>query len=113
MEDWDKLLAAFGLKLVNVIVGAVASFVALNFWRGLESRRERWSTFLGGWALAAWGAAPLRDGLDLKPALEVGLVLTLGLFGMAAAAEVIKLIRDTDWKGLVSRRIGGGDGGEK
>lgn len=101
MEDLDKMLAAFGLKLINAVVGAAASFVALNFWSGLESRKERWSTFAGGWVLAAWGGTPLREWLEMKPSLEVGVVLVLGLFGMALAAELIKLIRNTDWKGLL------------
>lgn len=101
MEDIDKFLAAFGLKLVNAIVGAAASFAALNFWQGLHTRKERWSTFIGGWIVAAWGAAPLREWLELKPSLEVGVVLVLGLFGMALAAEAVKIIRDTDWRGLV------------
>lgn len=105
MEDFDKLLAAFGLKLVNCVVGAAGSFAALNFWRGLETRKERWSTFAGGWVLAAWGGAPLREWLEMKPSLEVGVVLVLGLFGMALAAEIVKIIRDTDWKDLVKSII--------
>lgn len=105
MEDLDKMLAAFGLKLANCVVGAAASFVALNFWRGLETRKERWSTFAGGWVVAAWGGSPLREWLEMKPSLEVGVVLVLGLFGMALAAELVKLIRDTDWKGLLNAII--------
>jgi hypothetical protein len=105
MEDWDKVLAAFGLKLVNIVIGAVASFVALNFWKGLDTRRERWMTFVGGWMLAAWGAQPLREWAEVKPSVEVFIVMLLGLFGMALAAEVVKIIRDTDWRGLVGKLV--------
>lgn len=101
MEDIDKgVLAALGLKLVNAVVAAFASFSALRFFDNL-SRRDRWMTFTGGWALAAWGAAPLASYLEVKPAVEVGLVLVLGLFGMALVSEVIKAVRSIDWRGLI------------
>lgn len=105
MEGWiDQIttaLAALGLKLINVVVGAISAFVALNFWKGLESRRDRWITFGGGWMLAAWGAGPLREFVEAKPSLEVLIVMLMGLFGMALAAEIIKVIRETDWRGMV------------
>lgn len=101
MEEWDKVLAALGLKLVNLIAGAGTSFVAMQLWVGLNTRKERWATFLGGWMLAAWGGQPLREWLDLRPSMEVGVVLLLGLFGMALAAEVVKLVRDTPWRELL------------
>lgn len=110
MDGWVKeavdgaqaLLGALGLKFINVVVGACSSFAGLNFWKGLETRKERWATFLSGWGIAAWGAEPLREYLELKAGVEVGLVILLGLFGMAVGAELVKLIRDTDWKGLVA-----------
>lgn len=110
MDSWWKdvvdgaqtALGALGLKFINVVVGACSSFAGLNFWKGLETRKERWTTFLSGWAIAAWGAAPLREYLELKPGVEVGVVILLGLFGMAAGAEVVKVIRDTPWKELVT-----------
>jgi hypothetical protein len=77
----------------------VASFVALRFFEGLGVW-EKWTTFLGGWALAAWGGPPLAAYLELKPSIEIGIVLLMGLFGMAIAAEAVRLIRDTDWRGL-------------
>lgn len=105
MEAWlDQIttaLAALGLKLINVVVGAISAFVGLTFWKGLESARDRWITFLGGWTLAAWGAEPLREFVEGKKSLEVLIVILLGLFGMALAAEIIKVIRETDWRGLV------------
>lgn len=109
MEDIDKVLLAFGLKLVNTVAAAIVSFASLRFFDQLN-RWEKWSTFAGGWALAAWGAAPLREYLDLKPAVEIGFVLILGLFGMAIASEAIKLIRDFDWKGLITRFLPKGKG---
>lgn len=113
MEDVDKWLAAVGLKLVNVVIAAASSFAALNFWKGLERRSERWSTAFGGWAIAAWGAEPLSVWLDLKPATEKGLVILLGLFGMAVAAEVYKLIRTADWATITRFFRGGKNGGDK
>lgn len=105
--DVDGSLGGLGLTAKNLLVGAVASFVGLRFFEG-ASRWERWSTFLGGWALAAWGGPPLAAYLELKPSTEVGIVLLLGLFGMAVAAELIKLIRGIDWRTLLSRKAGGG-----
>lgn len=101
MEEIDKWLGVFGLKLVNAMAAAVVSFAALRFFEGLTTR-DKWMTFMGGWAAAAWGSPALREYLELKPGVEVGFVLVIGLFGMALAAEIVKLVRDTDWKGLVA-----------
>lgn len=111
LDDADKWLALLGLKLVNTVVGAVLSFASLRFFDGL-SRRDRWMTFVGGWAAAAWGAAPLREFFELRPGVEIGLVILLATFGMALASEAIRFIRTTDWSGLLSifRRGGGGQG---
>lgn len=98
--EQDGALGALGLTLKNVAAGAVASFVALRFFEGLGVW-EKWTTFLGGWALAAWGGPPLTAYLELKASIEIGIVLLMGLFGMAIAAEAVRLIRDTDWRGLV------------
>lgn len=112
MDDIDKVLAAFGLKLVNSVVAAVCSFASLRFFDGLNSR-DRWMTAIGGWAIAAWGAGPLREYFDLKPGVEVGLVILLAMFGMAAAAELIKLLRDAPWKEFIPwlRNKKNGNGG--
>jgi hypothetical protein len=114
MSDWNEILAALGLKMVNVVVAAGAAFVAMQLWKGLETKKERWATFGGGWMVAAWGGPPLTEYMELKASMEVGMVLLLGLFGMALAAEVWKFLRDTDWKGFagslieaIKRRIGG------
>lgn len=96
----DGWLAPLGLKLANVAAGAVASFASLRFFEGI-STGQKWSTFVGGWAVAAWGGPPVATYLELSPKTEVGIVLLLGLFGMAAAAETIKVIRDTNWKGII------------
>lgn len=119
LGDLEGSLAVVGLTLKNVAIGAVASFVALRFFDGLGAR-EKWVTFIGGWAMAAWGGPPLTAYLELKASIEVGVVLVLGLFGMAIAAELIKLVRDTDWRGLFTalvntllRRGGGGSGGQQ
>ena len=93
MEDLDKVLATLGLKLVNVIVGAASSFATLRFFDGLTVG-AKWSTFVGGWALAAWGAPPLRDFMEAPAKIELLYVMLIGLFGMAAIAEVFKFIKD-------------------
>lgn len=96
----DEWLGALGLTLKNSAAGAVASFAALRFFEGLGVW-EKWTTFIGGWALAAWGGPPVAAYLELKASIEIGIVLLMGLFGMAAAAEAMRLIRETDWKKLV------------
>lgn len=112
MDNIDGgILAALGLKLVNLLVACVTSFVSLRFFDGLNTR-DRWITFVGGVAIAAWGAAPLREYFELKPGVEVGIVVLLGLFGMSIASEVVKLVRDTDWIALIRNLRGGGGGGD-
>lgn len=99
MEDVDKAFALFGLKFVNSVAAAFMSFASLRFWDNL-STFDKWSTAIGGWALAAWGAAPLRVYFQLAEGVEIGLVLLIAFFGIAAGGEGIKLLRTTDWKGL-------------
>jgi len=104
------VLAALGLKLATIVSGAVGSFISLRFFDGLTTA-QKWTTFIGGWGLAAYLAAPLTAYFELRPALETGISLAVGLFGMSIAAAVIKVIRDTDWGGLVTailNRKGGG-----
>lgn len=105
------ILAALGLKLATILSGAFGSFVSLRFFDGLTTA-QKWTTFVGGWGLAAYLAAPLTAFFELRPALETGISLAVGLFGMSIAAAVIKVIRDTDWSGLLksffNRKSGGG-----
>ena len=111
--DWlDAFFTATGLKIKTVIAGAMGAFISLRFFDNLRTW-ERWTTFLGGWALASWWAEGVAYFLELKlPALESGIALGLGLFGMALTAAVMKLIKETDWAGIVktilSFRFGGG-----
>lgn len=99
MEDVDKVFALFGLKFVNSIAAAFVSFASLRFWDNLTTF-DKWSTALGGWALAVWGAPPLRAYFQLAEGVEIGLVLLIAFFGIAAGGEGIKLLRTADWKGL-------------
>lgn len=99
MNDPEGFLAVLGLKLVNVVVGAVSSFTALRFFDGL-TLLDKWTTFIGGWAVSAWGASPLADYMGLGPKVEIGLVLMLGLFGMAIAAEFIRVVRSLTWESI-------------
>jgi len=100
LDPGDGLLASLGLKLVNLIVGAIGSFVSLRFFDGL-STLNKWTTFVGGWSLAAWGGEPLTAVLGLTDKAVLLFVLLLSFFGMALVAEVIKLIKCTDWGGLL------------
>lgn len=100
VDATDGLMATLGLKLVNVIVAAVVSFVSLRFFDELKTA-DKWSTFIGGWAVAVWGADPLADFFGLPEKIAIGLVILLALFGMAFAAEVIKIIRTTEWGLLI------------
>ncbi len=111
VESIDGALGALGLSLKNLIAGAVTSFVSLRFLEGEKqpdgsirpvSRLQKWTTFLGGWAMAAWGGPPLNAYLELKAGIEIGVVLVLGLFGMAVAAEVIRFIKDKGWQGVIA-----------
>lgn len=121
VESLDGWLGALGLSLKNLLAGAVTSFVSLRFFDGDKQPDgtlrpmgwlQKWTTFVGGWALAAYGGPPLNAWLELKPGIEIGVVLVLGLFGMAAAAEVMKFIRETDWKGILGALLRKKTGGE-
>jgi len=112
MEWLEAFLAAAGLKFKVVIAGAMGAFISLRFFDDLKTW-ERWTTFVGGWAIASWGSEGAAYFLQVRqPTLESGIALTLGLFGMAVAAAVMKLIKDTDWSGMLkaiaSFKIGGG-----
>lgn len=98
--ELESMLGALGLTIKNLIVGAFFSFVGLKFWNGLGVW-ERWTTFLGGWGIAAWGGPPLRVLLELRPEVELLVVMLLALFGIAISAEVVRLIRETDWRGML------------
>lgn len=106
MMGLDDLAAAVGVKFSTVIAGAVGSFISLRFFDGLRTF-ERWTTFAGGWGLAIYGAGPITAYLELKPGMEQGVSLLVGLFGMSIAAAVINTIRDTDWKAILNRKTGG------
>lgn len=112
MEDFEKIMTALGLKLINVVAGAVSAFVALRFLDKLGTL-DKWTTFIGGWMLAAWGAPPVREYLEAPPKVEVLFVLLLGLFGMAVTAEVVKLIKGTDWRGILQAFINRKGGGQQ
>lgn len=90
LEAVAEGLAVLGLKLSNTIAGAVGSFISLNFFDGL-SRAQKWSTFVGGWALGAWLAEPMTAVLELPAKVEIGLAILVALFGMSIAAQFIKL----------------------
>lgn len=103
-------LGVLGVTLKTLIASAIGSFVSLRFFEGLRPV-EKWTTFLGGWGLAAYAAAPLTAYFELARPIETGIALAVGLFGMSLSAAGIKVIRETDWRALVvsilSRKGGG------
>ena len=120
-DSADGALGALGLTLKNLVAGAVTSFVSLRFFDGQRTADgavkpmtwlQKWTTFIGGWAMAAYGGPPLNAWLELKPGIEIGVVLILGLFGMAVAAEVMRFIRETDWRGILGTFLRRKTGGE-
>jgi hypothetical protein len=100
MDDLEKLMAPFGLKLINILPSAISSFVGLRFMDGMRAL-DRWAAFAGGFALAAWGAPSLREYVLLPPQVELLFVILLGFFGMSLTMEAIKVIRGTDWKAIL------------
>lgn len=106
----EAFFSALGLKLQVVVAGAIGAFISLRFFDGLGTR-DRWLTFVGGWALASYLTGLAHEYFELKTvSAETGIALLVGLFGMSVVAALIKVIRETDWIGIVKRR-GGGEGG--
>lgn len=115
MEVLEGVLTAFGIKLKVIVAGAFGAFISLRFFEGLRWW-ERWTTFIGGVGIAHYWAEGLAYFLQLK--FEAGLAVLLGIFGMAVISAFMKMIKETDWPGIVksilSFRFGGGkDGGGK
>ena len=116
IRTWDAVLSAIGVGLKELLSGAAGAFISLRFFDNLRLW-EKWTTFFGGWALAAFGAQPISSAFELRPGVSIGISLLLGLFGMSLAAKVISTIRDTDWVGFAKQVIalirgGGGEGGK-
>lgn len=106
MEFLEALFTALGLKFKVVIAGAIGAFVSLRFFDGLKTA-ERWMTFVGGWAIAAYLAGPVTLYLELPAAVELGMALGIGLFGMSIAAALIRVIKETDWTAIFKQKTGG------
>lgn len=64
--------------------------------------------------MGSWLSAPITEMLGQKPAIETGIALLIGLFGMALTSKVIQIIKDTDWVDLAQSIVkiirGGGSG---
>lgn len=102
------IIETLGLKAASIVAGAVGAFVSLRFFEGLNLW-EKWSTFLGGWALASFLAQPLVLFLEVPSKVESGISLLVGLFGMSLVAAIIRVIRDTKWSSIIQKRGGGDD----
>jgi hypothetical protein len=112
LEAFGAILLALGLKIKIVIASAFGAFISLRFFEGLGIY-ERWITFVGGVAIGSYASEPLARAVEsAAEPVHQGLALGLGLFGMAIAAAVIKVIRETNWTTIVSSivnfRAGGG-----
>ena len=115
LRPWEAALSTVGLGLKEMIAGAIGAFVSLNFFNGLRPW-EKWTTFFGGWALAAWGSGPITAIFELRAGISTGVALLLGLFGMSLAAKIISTVRDTDWVGFtktIVKTFRGGGGGDE
>lgn len=103
--DWLKnaetTLASVGLTLKGILVGAVSAFIAMRIWSGLDRTVDRWGTFFGGWAMAAWIGEPLRVWLELSTGVGTLIIFIVGLFGMALTTEIIKALRNTNWSEML------------
>lgn len=109
METLEAILAVLGLKFKVVVAGAIGAFISLNFFDNLKTG-EKWTTVLGGWALASYTASPTTAFFELtNPSAEPGISILIGLFGMSLAAAIIKAIRDTKWSEIIKRKAGGGE----
>lgn len=104
VSNAEGALGALGVTLKNLVAGAIGSFVSLRFFDGLKTW-ERWTTFFGGWGMAAFGAGPLTHALEQKPTVEVGIALLIGLFGMALTSKILQTIKETDWIGFAKTII--------
>ena len=112
MEWLEAGLTIIGLKLKTLIAGGFGAFISLRFFDGLNLW-QRWSTFIGGWAMAAWWSETTAYWFEQqRPGAEVAFALLIGLFGMAISASMMKVVKDTDWievvKAIASMRFGGG-----
>jgi ACR3 family arsenite efflux pump ArsB len=112
MSEWfDGALGLIGVTLKTLIASAIGAFVSLRFFDGLKPV-EKWTTFLGGWGMAAYAAAPLTTYFELSKVTETGIALAVGLFGMSISAALIKVIKETNWGALVSSFLSKKGGGQ-
>lgn len=110
-ESIDAALSAAGVTFKTLIASAIGAFISLRFFEGLKPM-EKWTTFLGGWGMAAYAAAPLTIYFELSKVTETGIALAVGLFGMSISAAVIKVIKETNWGALVSSFLSKKGGGQ-
>ena len=109
LEAIAAIIAALGLKIKVVFASAMGAFISLRFFDGL-SIWERWVTFFGGVSIGSFVSVPMAQAMQIQTeVVEQGLSLGLGLFGMSIVAAVIKVIRDTDWIGIINNRLRGND----
>lgn len=112
MDSLDALITALGLKVKVVIASAMGAFISLRFFDGLNWW-ERWTTFLGGCALGSWCTSLVINALGVSERLEAPAAIIVGVFGMAVVSAIIKVIKDTDWIGVMKSVLGGKFGGDK
>lgn len=92
----ESVLTVLGLTVKNLIAGALGSFVSLRFFDDL-TLKDRWITFIGGWAMGVFLAEPITTFFEQTPKIEVGVALLTSMFGMALASKVIQIVRETNW----------------
>jgi hypothetical protein len=107
--DFFSLL---GFDQASSVSGGIGSILSLRFY-GAIGWAGRISTAMGGWLCASYLTRPLLRLLKLLPVEDYtgGGGFLLGLFSMMVAAAVWKVISETHWGEVISRRISGGASG--
>ncbi len=108
MGSVEGFFAALGIKFAVLVSSAIGGFLSLRFFEGerLPDGAVRPLTLTHKWAIAGSGTAlgiylsgfavEVFALTDKTGKVEVGLGIIIGLFGMSAAASVVKLLRDGD-----------------
>lgn len=104
----DSLLQALGLMKGEVLSGFIGSVLSLRFYRDLGVWGKV-TTFVGGWATAIFLTQPALTWFKLTPpeSYTGGIGFVVGLFSMSIASAVAKVLRDTEWARIISKRFGG------
>lgn len=105
----DAFLASLGIKKAALVAGFVGGLISLRFFDGLTSS-QKFATAVSGAASANYLTDPTIAHFALTVGYEGGIGFAIGLFGMSVAAALVRLVKDTDWAGVLKGRFGGREG---